>query len=135
MASVVCRQLGYPGVIRTFRGNEVPPGYGPIWLSFPDCTGEEQNITSCFLWKWGDNDCKHYENIGVECQTTGKATMVNIICLMYACEGNSESCITFVFLKVSMFSETKSKIQMEKMYDMHALRYLSLRTNSIQQHV
>ncbi|XP_028411924.1 deleted in malignant brain tumors 1 protein-like isoform X2 [Dendronephthya gigantea] len=69
-SKVVCRQLGYSGVIRTLSRDEVPSGDGPIWLSNLHCTGEEQNITGCDHSGWGDYNCEGYENFGVECQTT-----------------------------------------------------------------
>ncbi|XP_028407342.1 deleted in malignant brain tumors 1 protein-like [Dendronephthya gigantea] len=69
-ARVVCRQLGYQDAVRTLDRSEVPSGSGQIWLSKIDCTGEEQNITSCTHGSWGVHYCSHYEDAGVECSTT-----------------------------------------------------------------
>ncbi|XP_028407291.1 deleted in malignant brain tumors 1 protein-like [Dendronephthya gigantea] len=73
-ARVLCRQLGYLDAVRTLRRNEVASGSGQIWLNFVDCTGEEQNITSCSHSPWGDNYCSHYYDVGVECSTTDIST-------------------------------------------------------------
>lgn len=71
-ATVVCRQLGYKygNVIR--GGPLRPDGIGQIWLSHVECTGREQNLTSCSHSGWGNNDCRHYQDAGVECFSTGK---------------------------------------------------------------
>ena len=123
-ARVVCRQLGYHDVIRTLRGNQVPSGYGPIWLSHLDCTGNEKNITGCSHWGWGNHDCKHHENVGVECKTTGKATVVNIIRLLCACK---ENCV-FCFHESRNVSQDEVENTMEKINNMHPRNYSTSRT-------
>ena len=72
-AAVVCRQLGYKygNVIRS--GPLLPTGFGQIWLSDVECTGREQNLTSCAHSGWGINNCRHYQDAGVECFATGKS--------------------------------------------------------------
>ena len=72
-ARVVCRQLGYEDALRTL--DQVPSGSGPIWLDNLHCTGEEQNITKCSHPGWGNHDCTHSEDVGVECKTAGKAKL------------------------------------------------------------
>lgn len=71
-ARVVCRQLGYADAVSSLHGYQVSSGSGPIWLSNVACTGTEQNITGCFHARWGENNCRHSEDAGVECTTTGK---------------------------------------------------------------
>ncbi|XP_028407294.1 deleted in malignant brain tumors 1 protein-like [Dendronephthya gigantea] len=73
-ARVLCRQLGYLDAVRTLRADEVASGSGQIWLNFVDCTGEEQNITSCSHSPWGEHYCPHYYGVGVECSTTDIST-------------------------------------------------------------
>ncbi|XP_028407369.1 deleted in malignant brain tumors 1 protein-like [Dendronephthya gigantea] len=69
-ARVVCRQLGYKDAARILQRSEVPSGSGQIWLFNVTCTGEEQNITSCFHRGWGISYCDHSLDAGVECSTT-----------------------------------------------------------------
>ncbi|XP_028407333.1 deleted in malignant brain tumors 1 protein-like [Dendronephthya gigantea] len=69
-ARVVCRQLGYPDVVRNLRATEFLSGFGQIWLSSVSCTGKEQNVTSCSRDPWGFHSCSHSNDVGVECSTT-----------------------------------------------------------------
>ncbi|XP_028414891.1 deleted in malignant brain tumors 1 protein-like [Dendronephthya gigantea] len=74
-ARVACRQLGYNDVARVLYAHQVPSGSGVIWLSEMDCTGGEQNITSCFHASWaGYNFCSHRDDAGVECTATDFST-------------------------------------------------------------
>ncbi|XP_028407307.1 neurotrypsin-like [Dendronephthya gigantea] len=75
-ARVVCRQLGYPGG-RAFQGSQVPSGSGRIWLDDVACTGTERNIANCSHRGWGVHDCRHSEDAGVECNTTGYYTVAS----------------------------------------------------------
>ncbi|XP_028416610.1 neurotrypsin-like [Dendronephthya gigantea] len=75
VATVVCRQLGYQNAVRALQGGQVPPGSGRIWLAEVGCTGMEQNLTSCSYRRWGENDCSHYEDAGVECVSTADITL------------------------------------------------------------
>ena len=72
-ARVVCRQLGFSDAIRPLFGSQVPPGSGRIWLNGVSCTGREENITKCSHngWKYHNNHCKHSQDAGVECSTSG----------------------------------------------------------------
>ena len=70
-ANVVCRQLGYPGAARSIPGSKVPDGSGPIMLDEVSCNGTEQNLSSCSHQGWRNHDCRHTEDAGVECITTG----------------------------------------------------------------
>ncbi|XP_028399560.1 scavenger receptor cysteine-rich type 1 protein M130-like [Dendronephthya gigantea] len=70
-ARVACRQLGYIDAVRAlYHGKQVPSGSGQIWLDDVACTGKEQNISSCSHKGWGVNNCKHAEDVGVECETS-----------------------------------------------------------------
>ena len=71
-ARVVCRQLGYLFAVRALKGDQVPSGSGAIWLDDVACTGKEQNIGRCMHDGWGNSDCEHREDAGVECSSTGK---------------------------------------------------------------
>ena len=83
-ARAACRQLGYPDAVRSLRGGLVPSGSSiPISLVGVDCTGQEQNLTSCFYSKWGNIRCSHLDDAGVECSTTGKTTENIPLFLLY----------------------------------------------------
>lgn len=66
-ASVVCRQLGYLNAVRAFQGFNIPDGKGQIWLDDVNCFGSEQNLTSCRHSGWGNHNCQHTEDAGVQC--------------------------------------------------------------------
>ena len=70
-AKIVCRQLGYKKAIRALGGSDVPDGTGKIWLDDVDCSGTEQKLTSCSHTAWGNNNCVHAEDAGVECLSQG----------------------------------------------------------------
>ncbi len=73
-AKVICRQLGYK-YANALQGRKVRPGTGQIWLDDVTCTGSELNLTSCSHGGWGNHNCGHYEDAGVECFSTGKFTV------------------------------------------------------------
>ena len=74
-AWVACRQLGYPDTVRALPRSQVSPGVGYIWLTYVTCKGTEKNITDCSHQGWGNQDCTHDQDAGVECSTTGKITV------------------------------------------------------------
>jgi hypothetical protein len=77
-ARVACRQLGYTYAVRALRGSDVPDGTGQIWLDDVRCTGSEQNLTSCSHDGWGNENCDHGEDAGVECSSTGNSYLTII---------------------------------------------------------
>ncbi len=70
-AKVVCRELGNKDAVRALQGYNVPDGTGQIWLDNVACTGNEQYLSNCFHTEWGSHNCKHHEDAGVECSSTG----------------------------------------------------------------
>ena len=87
---VVCRQLGYKGVNRTYSHtgqHNFGEGTGPSWLRGPLCTGSEANLLQCPHDGVGDgcrcagwkclylllvhdgvlNGCAHSHDVGVVC--------------------------------------------------------------------
>jgi hypothetical protein len=77
-ARVFCRELGYNYGVRSLQGGQVPSGTGKIWLDDVTCTGSEQNLTSCSHGGWGNHNCGHSEDAGVECSSTGKKNDVSL---------------------------------------------------------
>ena len=88
-AIVVCRQLGYLNAVRTLSRYDVPDGSGQIWLDNVSCEGSEQNLTSCAHRRWGDHNCRHHQDAGIECSSTGKFTvkLVYIVLCYYSMHG------------------------------------------------
>ena len=66
---VVCRQLGYKGVNRTYshrRHHHFGKGTGRSWLSDLRCTGSEANLLQC-PHDGVENGCPHSRDVGVVC--------------------------------------------------------------------
>lgn len=67
-SEIVCRQLGYSGVNRTYFGTNFGEGTGWSWLLNLHCSGSEANILQCQLDGVGLG-CPHSEDVGVVCVT------------------------------------------------------------------
>ena len=47
------------------------PGTGPIWINGISCKGYEANLKDCASTEWNPSyQCKHLEDVGVECIPT-----------------------------------------------------------------
>ncbi|XP_036911169.1 macrophage scavenger receptor types I and II isoform X1 [Sturnira hondurensis] len=64
---VVCRSLGYRGVLTVHKGAHFGQGTGPIWLNEVYCFGRESSIEECSIRQWGVRSCTHKEDAGVTC--------------------------------------------------------------------
>lgn len=42
-------------------------GEGVIWLDQVHCAGNESSLDQCLHLQWGQNDCKHQEDVAVVC--------------------------------------------------------------------
>ncbi|XP_030841004.1 deleted in malignant brain tumors 1 protein-like [Strongylocentrotus purpuratus] len=68
-ARVVCRQLGYSGDVGV-AWRDAPTygqGFGSMYLSNVDCSGNETRLTDCSNGGWGNHDCSHTKDAGVYC--------------------------------------------------------------------
>ena len=67
-ATVVCRELGFPGAISSPCCAAFGQGTGPIWLSDVRCTGSETSLSLCSHRGWGRHTLCHRGDAGVICQ-------------------------------------------------------------------
>ena len=63
------RMLGYPRAIRTGYGSTYGRATGVIWLSEVNCVGNETNIAQCNFPGWGINNCYHWRDVNVICDS------------------------------------------------------------------
>ncbi|XP_052794511.1 deleted in malignant brain tumors 1 protein-like isoform X2 [Mya arenaria] len=83
---VICRMLGYymgQQYGRPYQGAYFGSGSGTIWLDNLNCGGYESDVQYCSRNSWGDHNCDHSEDAGVDCHayfyetTTYYPTMTN----------------------------------------------------------
>ncbi|KAH0626624.1 hypothetical protein JD844_001708 [Phrynosoma platyrhinos] len=69
-AKVICFQLGC-GNARSAPGrSQFGRGTGRIWLNEVQCVGTESALSQCLAKPWGQHNCNHGEDAGVECSDT-----------------------------------------------------------------
>lgn len=69
-AEVICRQLGFPGVIKATHNSHFGPArHERFWMDNLYCTGEEKLLSTCRFDGWGSSDCTVAESAGVVCQS------------------------------------------------------------------
>lgn len=66
-AEVVCRQLGFGGVAKSWSWAHFGQGSGPILLDAVKCTGNELFLDQCHHGDWEQHNCDHMEDAGVSC--------------------------------------------------------------------
>ena len=75
-AIVVCRQLGYPGVVEAPKYAAFGAGSGPSWYFRVDCTGTEHNLTECSKSRsYFGSACSHSRNAGAVCSSQSHALL------------------------------------------------------------
>ncbi|XP_071139003.1 neurotrypsin-like [Mytilus edulis] len=68
-AIVACRQLGYrASYVRFYTAGG---GRNQIWLDDLKCSGLEKRLDGCDHGEWGQNNCAHIEDIGINCTVDG----------------------------------------------------------------
>ena len=65
-AHVVCSQLGHEGGLAVNKA-EYGKGDGPILLDEVECEGTETSLIDCVHRQWGEHNCVHLEDAGVQC--------------------------------------------------------------------
>lgn len=65
-AQVVCNGLGFHGQARVVK-QKFGGGIGNIWLDQVNCIGNETSLEQCSHWQWGEHNCGHAEDVGVQC--------------------------------------------------------------------
>lgn len=70
-AHVVCRMLNHTEAVGYFRSATYYPVVSAsvnIWLDNLKCRGTENSLMECRHRGWGENNCGHYEDVGVICK-------------------------------------------------------------------
>ncbi|XP_071504514.1 scavenger receptor cysteine-rich domain-containing protein DMBT1-like [Diadema antillarum] len=81
-ADVVCRMLGFEGAISARCCAPYGQGSDPIWLDNVECTGTESDLAECSHNGYGDHNCGHGEDVGVECIPTEPTACENTVRLV-----------------------------------------------------
>uniref|UniRef100_A0A146LUF5 Lysyl oxidase 2 n=1 Tax=Lygus hesperus TaxID=30085 RepID=A0A146LUF5_LYGHE len=77
--AVVCRQLGYPAVLRVTHNSQFGNPVGSYWMDNVYCDGSESVLKKCRFDGWGKNDCGPDEAAGVICVKNAEKNIENTL--------------------------------------------------------
>ncbi|KAL5013038.1 hypothetical protein ScPMuIL_011589 [Solemya velum] len=78
-ARVVCRQLRLPyQFARSITDGRYGLGNGTIWLDDLRCVGNESSLLQCVTRPLGASDCRHAEDVGVQCAYSPQAMNLGV---------------------------------------------------------
>ena len=66
---VICRYLGFPGLVAVHHRAQFGEGTGPIVMDDLGCIGHEDSPFSCEDKKIGTSNCGHNEDASIICQS------------------------------------------------------------------
>ncbi|XP_039392039.1 antigen WC1.1-like isoform X3 [Mauremys reevesii] len=73
-AKVVCKQLGCGSAVPVPGEAAFGEGTGPIWVESLNCRGTESSLWDCPAKPWGESNCGHKEDVGVNCSGVTETT-------------------------------------------------------------
>uniref|UniRef100_A0A8C4VCP6 SRCR domain-containing protein n=1 Tax=Gopherus evgoodei TaxID=1825980 RepID=A0A8C4VCP6_9SAUR len=76
-AKVVCKQLGCGSAVPVPGEAAFGEGTGPIWVETLNCRGTESSLWDCPAKPWGESNCDHKEDVGVNCSGADELRLVN----------------------------------------------------------
>ncbi|VDI54376.1 cubilin [Mytilus galloprovincialis] len=66
-AQVACMALGFSSYGPPYTAGDGPDS-NPIWLDDVACDGDELSLTDCMHTEWGQHNCVHGEDVGIDCR-------------------------------------------------------------------